>query len=94
MSTREENKGREVGKPDMKKRRATKAEMAARRDAVAQAKADKTETHLQAVRKVAAIEDAQEKLDMERKVNANHPQMTDVTRIPRPPSQLRSLADG
>jgi hypothetical protein len=80
MPTREENKGREVGKPDVKKKRATKAEMLARKAAKAKENADNDELHLQAIQNIVAIEVLQQEKE---NGDANRPKGKDIARVPR-----------
>lgn len=88
MHTRVENKGRQVGKPDIPRKRATKAEMVARRATEAKSKVDKEETHRQAIKKVASVEDAQEIMDKENEAQANKPHAKVIARVPRPSSAM------
>jgi hypothetical protein len=84
MQTREDNKGRQVGKPDVKQKWAMKAEMLARREAESKAKEDDITTHLQAKQKVADIENAEEIAGREDEAHANHPPAIPIVRVPRP----------
>lgn len=81
MTTRLSNKDRVVGLPDMPAPRATKEEAAAKRAKDHQINIDKITTNLEALKTVAAIEDAQMLTDLEKDENADHPVATGKRRV-------------
>ena len=76
MTTRISNKDRIVGLPDMPLKRATKDEVVAKKVYAEQEKARGVATNLQAIKRVASIEDAQTLAAQRKDMNANHPVST------------------
>jgi hypothetical protein len=94
MVTRTANKNRVVGLPDMPAKRATMEEVAARKEKDELQKAAKVATDLQALKAVAAVEDSQSRVNIERVVNANHPKPTGLIRVPRKMANTVDDVDG
>jgi hypothetical protein len=69
-------------KPE-KKKRVTKADMSAKKEAEVKAKADKAGAHLQAITKVASIKDAQQAIEAETDASPNHPPVKKIAQVAR-----------
>jgi hypothetical protein len=82
-TTRVGNKDCIVGLPDMPNKRSSKEEVAAKKKASGLAKADKEMADLLALKKIAAIKDAQRERESEYQTNADNPKDKLMKRIPR-----------